>query len=114
VSHVDRHPAATWALPAGVKSRVAELATSPATSTDGYFFFENVRAFDVLQDAQTNWVYNLQLDPGVYYVHVGGYDEPRVLAGHCPFESSQIATLVIEAPTASATAFSAPSAASAS
>jgi hypothetical protein len=42
VSHVNRHPAASWSLPPGVTSQVAEVATSPATSTDGYFFFENV------------------------------------------------------------------------
>ena len=91
VSHVDRHPAATWTLPPGVRSRVAEVATSPATSTDGYFFFENVKAFDVLEDAQTNWVYNFQ--------HVAGFDEPCALAGLCPIrEFSQIGTLVIAAP----------------
>lgn len=99
VRHIERHPAATWSLPPGVKSRVAEVAISPATSTDGYFFFENVKAFSVLEDAQTNWVYNLQLDPGTYYVHVAGYDEPCALAGLCPIrEFSQIMTLVIEAP----------------
>jgi hypothetical protein len=97
--HIDRHPAATWTLPAGVKARVAEVATSPATSTDGYFFFENVRAFSVLEDAQTNWVYNFQLDPGTYYVHVAAIDEPCYFAGLCPIrEFTQIATLVIEAP----------------
>jgi hypothetical protein len=99
VGLVDRHLQANWSLPPGVKSRVAEVATSPATSTDGYFFFENVKAFDTLEDAQTNWVYNLQLDPGTYYVHVAGYDEPCVLAGLCPFrEFSQIMTLTIPAP----------------
>ena len=99
VGHVQRHPQATWSLPPGVQSRVAEVATSPATSTDGYFFFENVKAFSTLEDAQTTWIYNLQLDPGTYYVHVAGYDEPCVLAGQCPFrEFSQIQPLVIEAP----------------
>jgi hypothetical protein len=99
VGHVQRHPQANWTLPAGVKAKVAEVATSPATSTDGYFFFENVKAFSVLEDVQTHWVYNLQLDPGVYYVHVAGIDEPCAFAGLCPFrEFTQIATLVIEAP----------------
>jgi hypothetical protein len=98
VRHVDRHPAATWTLPPGVTSQVAEVATSPATSTDGYFFNENVKAFDVLQPAQTNWVYNFQLDPGVYYLHIAGLDEPCFFAGLCPVrEFTQIATLVIEA-----------------
>jgi hypothetical protein len=98
-SHVQRHPAATWTLPPGVKAAVAEVATSPATSTDGYFFQENLKAFDVLQDTQTNWVYNSQLDPGVYYLHIAGIDEPCFYAGLCPVrEFTQTATLVIEAP----------------
>jgi hypothetical protein len=98
VNHVDRHPEANWSLPAGVKSKVAEVAISPATSTDGYFFSENVKAFDVLEDSQTRWVYNFQLDPGTYYVHIAGIDEPCFFAGLCPVrEFSQIMTLVIEA-----------------
>jgi hypothetical protein len=99
VSHVNRHPAANLTLPPGVKAKVAEVATSPATSTDGFFFFENVKAYDVLEDGQTNWVYNLQLEPGVYYVHIAGLDEPCFFAGLCPVrEFTQTATLVIEAP----------------
>lgn len=99
-SHVDRHPAATWTLPPGVKAQVAEVATSPATSTDGAFFFENVEAYSVLEDAQTNWVYNFQLDPGTYYLHISGLDEPCYYAALCPVrEYSQIATLVIPAAT---------------
>lgn len=99
VSHVSRHPGATWALPPGVKSQEVEVAVSPATSTDGYFLFENVRAFDVLEDAQTNWIYNVQLDPGTYYVHVAGVNEVCFYAGLCPIrEFSQTMTLVIAAP----------------
>jgi hypothetical protein len=55
VGHVQRHPEANWTLPPGVKSRVAEVAVSPATSTDGYFFQENVKAFSTLEDSQTRW-----------------------------------------------------------
>jgi hypothetical protein len=96
VSHVSRHPAATWTLPPGVLSRVAEVATSPETSTDGYFFSENVKAFDTLEDTQTNWLYNSQLDPGVYYVHIAGFDSS---CGSCPVrEFSQIMTLEIPKP----------------
>ena len=69
---------------------MAEVATNPATSTDGYYFFENVKAFDVLEDAQTNWVYNFQLDPGTYYAR------PRVLAdlhaGDCGCSASASAS----------------------
>jgi hypothetical protein len=39
VGHTDRHPTATWQLPPGVESRVAEVATSPEIASDGYFFF---------------------------------------------------------------------------
>jgi hypothetical protein len=99
VRHVDRHPAATWTLPPGVTSQIAEVATSPATSTDGYFFSENVKVFGLLEEAQTSWVYNSQLDPGVYYVHIAGLDEPCFLAGLCPVrEFTQTMTLLIEAP----------------
>jgi hypothetical protein len=99
VSHVDRHPSATWTLPPGVVPQVAEVATSPATSTDGYFFSENVVAFDLLQRGQTNWVYNSQLDPGTYYAHISGLDEPCFYAGLCPVrEFTQILTLTIAAP----------------
>jgi hypothetical protein len=96
VGHVERHPEATWSLPAGVKSQVAEVAISPATSTDGYFFFENVRAFSTLEDSQTHWLYTFQLDPGTYYIHVGGIDEPCYFAGLCPVrEFSQIWTRIM-------------------
>ena len=63
---------------------MAEVASSPATSTDGYFFSENVKAFDVLQEGQTNWVCDSQLDPGVYYVHIAGLDWPCYLAEALP------------------------------
>jgi hypothetical protein len=99
VSHVQRHPQATWTLPPGVVPQIAEVATNPSTSTDGYFFNENVVAFDLLQQGQANWVYNGQLDPGIYYVHVAGLDEPCFYAGLCPIrEFTQTMTLTIAAP----------------
>jgi hypothetical protein len=96
VGSVSRHPTATWTLPPGVQAKVAEVATSPATGSDGYFFFENVKAFDVLTDTQTSWTDTFQLDPGTYYVHIAGLDEPCFLAGKCPVrEFSQVMTLEI-------------------
>jgi hypothetical protein len=96
VGSVSRHPTATWTLPAGVQAKVAEVATSPATGSDGYFFDENVEAFDVLTDTQTSWTDTSQLDPGTYYVHIGGLDEPCFYAGKCPVrEFSQVMTLEI-------------------
>jgi hypothetical protein len=85
---INRHPTVTWTLPPGVKSRVVEIATDPATIPDGHFVRD--AAIDGLEDAQTNWVYNSQLDPGMYYVHVGGFDEDCSHAMACaPFLSSR-------------------------
>jgi hypothetical protein len=96
VGQVDQHPTATWSLPAGVQAQVVEVATAPATGSDGYFFFENVKAFAVPQPTDTSWTYTYQLDPGTYYVHVAGYDTS---CGACPVrEFSSILTLVIPAP----------------
>jgi hypothetical protein len=96
VGQISQHPTATWSFPAGVQSQVVEVATNPATGSDGYFFFENVKAFDVPQPTDTSWTYTFQLDPGTYYVHVGGFDST---CGACPVrEFSSILTLIIPAP----------------
>jgi hypothetical protein len=98
VGQVSQHPTATWSLPTGVQSQVVEVATNPATGSDGYFFSENVKAFDIPQPTDTSWTYTYQLDPGTYYVHVGGYDTTCIA---CPVrEFSSILTLVIPAPPA--------------
>ena len=96
VGQVSRHPTATWSLPTGVESRVIEVATDPATGSDGYFFSENVVALDVPTSTDTSWTYTYQLDPGTYYVHVGGSD---TTCSTCPVrEFSSILTLDIPAP----------------
>ena len=101
VGHQSRHPTATWTLPPGVQARVIEIATSTQAATDGSFFNENVKAFDTLEPTQTSWVSGYQLDPGTYYVHVAGLDEPCFYADQCPVrEYSQVMTLVIPAATA--------------
>jgi hypothetical protein len=82
-AQVDGHPTATWTLPPGVRARVVEVATSPDTGTDGPFFEENVRIFDVLQDAQTAWTSSKRLEPGAYYLHVGGFDAACFTRGEC-------------------------------
>jgi hypothetical protein len=98
VGHVNGHPTATWSLPPGVEAKVAEVATSPLTSSDGYFFSENVVSFDTLQPTQTSWTYGFQEAPGTYYVHIAGIDDPCFMAGLCPVrEFSQVMTLVIPA-----------------
>ena len=96
VGQTDRHLTASWTLPTGVEASLIEAAKSPITSTDGYFFSENVELFDTLEDYQTTYVSNSQLDPGTYYVHVGGYDS---LCLPCPIrEFSQVLTINIPFP----------------
>lgn len=86
--------------PPGVEAKTIEVATSPVTASDGSFFAENREAFDLLGDAQTSWLSAYKLDPGTYYVHVAGLDEPCFYADLCPVrEYSAVMTLVIAAPT---------------
>ena len=98
VGHQSQHPTATWTLPPGVQAKVIEVATSTQTASDGYFFKENVKAFETLEPTQTSWLYGSRLDPGTYYVHVAGIDEPCFSASQCPVrEFSQVLTLIIPA-----------------
>jgi hypothetical protein len=95
VGETSRHLTAQWTLPPGVEARVLEAATSPQTSTDGYFFDENLREFETLEPGQTSYVGNEQLPPGTYFVHVAGYDDSCL---ECPVrEWSAIATITIPA-----------------
>jgi hypothetical protein len=74
VGQKTRHPSATWTLPPQVDASVIEIATSPETASDGQFFSENVEVFDVLRETDLSWLYEQQLKPGTYYVHVKGFD----------------------------------------
>jgi hypothetical protein len=97
VGHADRHPTATWSLPAGVEAKLIEVATSPAAASDGYFLAGNRAAFDLLEPAQTSWTDAFQEDPGTYYVHVGGLDVPCFYASGCPVrEFSNVMVLVVD------------------
>jgi hypothetical protein len=96
VGNVSSHPTAVWSIPAGVTSQVVEAATRPDTASDGSFFRENVVVFDFLEEPDTSWTHERQLDPGTYYVHVEGRDVPCFYAGNCPVgEWSNILELVI-------------------
>ena len=95
VGQVSQHPTATWSLPAGVEAHVVEVATTPATGSDGYFFSETLKAFSVPQPTDTSWTYTFQIDPGTYYVHVAGFDTTCMA---CPVrEFSNVLTLIIPA-----------------
>jgi hypothetical protein len=101
VGQTSGHLTATWSLPPGVQAEVAEAAQNPSTSSDGYFFFENVLAagaFDTLADTQTTWVFNFQSKPGTYYVHIAGLDVACFYSGACPVrEFSQMLTVTVPA-----------------
>jgi hypothetical protein len=97
VGHVNGHPTATWSLPPAVQPKVIEIATNPMQGSDGAFFIENVKLFETLNDGQTTFLSSSTvLMPGIYYVHVSGFDEPCFFAGACPIrEWSNILTLTI-------------------
>jgi hypothetical protein len=75
VGQTQRHPSAEWTLPQYVEAQVVEVAKSPQTASDGSFFTENRVVFDLVNETDTRWLYNEQLAPGTYYVHVKGWDD---------------------------------------
>lgn len=101
VGHVKRHPEARWTLPQYVEASAIEVARTPEVASDGSFFTENVVVFDTVRETDTHWLYESQLDPGTYYVHVKGWDDSCF---HTNFESecgsawSNILSLTIPAP----------------
>jgi hypothetical protein len=101
VGHVRGHPSASWTLPPGVEPQTVEVATQSLVASDGSFFQEYVKIFDVVSDqpSRTTWLSAEKLNPGRYYVHVSGFDEACALAGQCPFrEWSNILVLEIPRP----------------
>lgn len=74
VGHVNRHPKAAWTLPPNVEASSVEVARKPTTASNGSFFQENVVASDILDESDTRWLYERQIRPGKYYVHVRGFD----------------------------------------
>jgi hypothetical protein len=67
------HIAATW-TPGG-EIQVIEAATQTTVGSDGSFFREFVKVFDVPIDGQTNYVDPARTDPGTYFVHIGQWDD---------------------------------------
>ncbi len=74
VSHQGGHPHITWSIadPGGWAVGFLEIASSPATGSDGYFFLENTVDAEVFYPGQTAGVYlsSFQLAPGTYYAHL--------------------------------------------
>jgi hypothetical protein len=92
-----------WSLPPGVESRVLEANTNPAVDSEGYFLFgandgyygANI-IFELPDSASTQWVHSYpDLPPGLYYIHVGGFDPNCV---DCPIrEWSGLGTFTVAA-----------------
>jgi hypothetical protein len=101
VNHVQRHPQATWTLAPESEAAVVEVATSPQTGSDGYFFTENVEAFDTLEASQTTWLSSSRLKPGNYYVHVASYTHSAARALVEKAEGESIKAAAMSAPNAS-------------
>jgi hypothetical protein len=89
----DFHATAAWTLPAGVESRIVEVASVPAVDSDGYFESYALEAGGLLNASDTSWTDAFQLEPGrIYYLHVGGQDTG---CGSCPIEFSNIKSFTV-------------------
>jgi hypothetical protein len=93
-----------WSLPPGVETAVLEANRNPALDSDGYFLFgpndgyygPNI-VFEVPGSVSTSWLHSYpDLPPGLYYVHVGGYDSTCT---SCPIrEWTSLGTFTVPAP----------------
>jgi len=93
-----------WSLPPGVETAVLEANTKSALDSQGYFLYgpndgyygPNI-IFELPDSASTSWLHSYpDLPPGLYYVHVGGYDSTCV---SCPIrEWTSLGTFTVPAP----------------
>jgi hypothetical protein len=83
VGAIDRQVTAKWTLENGMSSGFVQIAKAPDVTEFGYFLQRNLVSFSVLSSSQTTFRDTLALNPGTYYVHIGGSDDcypdcPRV------------------------------------
>jgi hypothetical protein len=90
---------ASWTLPSDMFNDFIEVATSPATYPDGSFLEENTVLFDDALDLRDSaYEASVDLPPGTYYVHVGGFVPsfcPTIDALTCRDEFSPLMKLVV-------------------
>lgn len=101
VGQQNRHPSATLGAMPGVDAAYIYLATKPDRASDGSFLDENIRAGDSLTDdeiARGSWLYESQLDPGLYYVMAKTYDFDCYQNPNCIDGFSNMLTLTIPKP----------------
>lgn len=101
VGQQDRHPTATFGPLPGVDGAFMYIATKPDRASDGSFLEENVKAFDSLTDdeiARGSWLYESQLDPGLYYVMARTFDFDCYQNPNCIEGFSNMLALTITQP----------------
>jgi hypothetical protein len=101
VGQQNRHPTATFAPLPGVDGALIYVATKPDRASDGSFLDENIKTSDSLTDdeiARGSWLYESQLDPGLYYVMARTFDFDCYQNPNCIEGFSNMLTLTIPKP----------------
>ena len=101
-NNTTRVLAVSWSLPPGVSTEVLEANANPALDSDGYFLYGPhdgsygpKTILELPSTAATTWLHRYpDLPPGLYYLHVGGYDST---CGSCPItEWTSLGTFTVE------------------
>jgi hypothetical protein len=101
VGQQDRHPQATFGPLPGVDYMTVYMATKPDRASDGSFLQENIKDLDFLtadEIASSTWLYESQLDPGLYYVMARASDFDCYQNPNCIDGFSNMFTLTVPKP----------------
>lgn len=101
VGQQNRHPTATFGPLTGVDSVTIYFASKPDRASDGSFLQENIKDDALLTDdeiAAGSWLYESQLDPGLYYVMARASDYECYQNPNCIDGFSNMLTLTIPKP----------------
>jgi hypothetical protein len=100
VREEQRHPVATFSAP-GADDATIYLSTKPDRATDGRFLEENIADLDFLTADEIQagrWLYESQLDPGLYYAMLRASDDDCAGEPGCTEGFSNVVTLQIPKP----------------
>jgi hypothetical protein len=101
VGQQDRHPQATFGTLPGVDGLTVYMATKPDRASDGSFLQENIKEADFLtadEIASSSWLYERQLEPGLYYLMARAFDFDCYQNPNCIEGFSKMFTLTIPKP----------------
>jgi hypothetical protein len=101
VGQQDRHPQATFGTLPGVDGLTVYMATKPDRASDGSFLQENIKEADFLtadEIASSSWLYERQLEPGLYYLMARAFDFDCYQNPNCIEGFSNMLTLTIPKP----------------